>query len=285
MGCEVLPSVFRPHLPWSQGTKSWESQVISSLGTNSALGHHLHMTLIPHLSGSKTCPAFDGKHLNLFGSHKTTASTIWTNHSRAASKLWPDHSPPSQNESLSAGRRAHFIKISFGLMMMSQLNEQEMIIHSNLEIAWTFMLTCKYIHTHTQTHTLALFKNWKGGEDFIPCSAAKPHLHNRGHNSQSGIDFFWFVRIRRCEECRSREPSAPLVFFVYGDRRVHCAETHKLINSSDSPVEIKSIYIKQEETKTGGMFQNKPREVVKNVSLCSVARLFSEEWRTCRFFP
>lgn len=129
------PLYFSPHLPCSQGTKSRESQVICSLGTNSALGHYLHMTLIPHLSGSKTCPAFDGKHLNLFGSPKTTAPTIWTNHSGAASKLWPDHSPLSQNESLSAGRRAHFIKISFGLMMMSRLNEQEMIIHSYLEIA------------------------------------------------------------------------------------------------------------------------------------------------------
>lgn len=86
------PMYFCPHLPCSQGTKNRESQVISSLGTNSALGHHLHMTLIPHLSGSKTCPAFDGKHLNLFGSPKTTAPTIWTNHSRATSKLWPDHS-------------------------------------------------------------------------------------------------------------------------------------------------------------------------------------------------
>lgn len=282
MGCEVLPSAFLPSLALQPRYKEPGNQVISSLGTNSALGHHLHMTLIPHLSGSKTCPAFDGKHLNLFGSPKTTALTIWTNHSGAASKLWPDHSPPSQNESLSAGRRAHFIKISFGLMMMSRLNEQEMIIHSNLEIAWTFMLTCKYIHTHTHS---GLFQNWKGGGDFIPCSAAKPHLHNRGHNSQSGIDFFWFVRIRRCEECRSREPGAPLVFFVYGDRHAHCAETRKLINSSDSPVEIRSINMKQEETKTGGMFLNKSREVAKNVSLCSVARLFSEGWQRCRFFP
>lgn len=126
------PLYFCPHLPCSQGTKSRESQVISSLGTNSALRHHLHMTRIPHLSASKTCPAFDGKHLNLFGSPTTMAPTIWTNHSGAASKLWPDHSP-SQNESLSTGRRAHFIKISFGLMMMSRVNEQEMIIHSNLE--------------------------------------------------------------------------------------------------------------------------------------------------------
>lgn len=146
------PLYFCPHLPCSQDTKSRKSQVISSLGTNSALGHHLHMTLIPHLSGCKTCRAFDGKHLNLFGSPKTTALAIWTNHSGATSKLWPDHSPPSQNESLSSGRRAHFIKISFGLMMMSRLNEQEMIIHSNLEMAWTFMLTCKYIHKHTHTH-------------------------------------------------------------------------------------------------------------------------------------
>lgn len=46
-----------PRLPRSQGTKSWESQVISSLGTNSALRHHLHMTLIPHLSAAQTCPA------------------------------------------------------------------------------------------------------------------------------------------------------------------------------------------------------------------------------------
>lgn len=173
---------------------------------------------------------------------------------------------------------------------MSRLSEQEMIIHSNLEIAWTFMLTSKYFHTHTCIHThkdtpSGLFKNWKGSGDFIPCSTAKPHLHNRGHNSQSGIDVFWFVWIRRCEECRSHEPGIPFFFFVYGDRRMHCAETRKLINSSDSPVEIKSINMKQEETKTGGMFLNKPWEVVKNVSLCSVARLFSEGWRRCRFSP
>lgn len=40
-------------------------------------------------------------------------------------------------------------------------------------------------------------------------------------------------------------------------------------------MEIKSINMEQEETKTGGMFLNKPREVAKNVSLCSVARLLS----------
>lgn len=67
----------------------------------------------------ETCPAFDGKHLNLFGTLTSAAVTIWTNHGWAASKPWPDPSPPSQNEWLSAGRRAHFIKTSFGLMMMS----------------------------------------------------------------------------------------------------------------------------------------------------------------------
>lgn len=119
MAVKFSPLYSCPRLPCSQGRKSCGSQVISSLGTSSALRHHLHMTLIPHLSAAKTCPAFDGKHLNLFGTLTSAAVTIWTNHSLAASKPWPDPSLPSQNEWLSAGRWAHFIKISFGLMMMS----------------------------------------------------------------------------------------------------------------------------------------------------------------------
>lgn len=63
-----------PRLSCSQGTKSWESQVISSLGTSSSLRLHLHVRLIPHLSAAKTCPAFDGKHLNLFG---TSRPRLW----------------------------------------------------------------------------------------------------------------------------------------------------------------------------------------------------------------
>lgn len=67
--------------------------------------------------------------------------------------------------------------------------------------------------------------------------------------------------LRRCEECTSGALGAPLVSFVYGDRHVRCAQAQELINTTDSPVEIKSIDIKQEDTKTGGMFLNKASEV------------------------
>lgn len=39
------------------------------------------------------------------------------------------------------------------------------------------------------------------------------------------------------------------------------ARAQELINTTDSPVEIRSIDMKQEDTKTGGMFLNKPSEV------------------------
>lgn len=34
------------------------------------------------------------------------------------------------------------------------------------------------------------------------------------------------------------EPIAPLVFFVYSDRHMHCDETRSLISIADSPVDL-----------------------------------------------
>lgn len=49
--------------------------------------------------------------------------------------------------------------------------------------------------------------------------------------------------------------------------------------------EINSINMKQNETKTGGKFQNNLREVEKNIRFHSFGRIFSQEQRKCIFSP
>lgn len=56
-----------PLRPRYKDVRGQASQVISSLCTNPALWHCLHLTLIPHQSEAKTCLAFDSKPLKLFG--------------------------------------------------------------------------------------------------------------------------------------------------------------------------------------------------------------------------
>lgn len=144
------------------------------------------------------------------------------------------------------------------------------------------MLTWR-TRTHTHTHC-ALFIKWnKGGGGFIPYSAAKLHLHNRGYNSQSGIDFFWFVWLRRCEECTSGAARAARLLCLRWQTRALCSSTganqHNGLSCGNQ--------VHRYETRRHQNRRNVPKQTKRsgdNPSVSSLARLFSQEQRKCRFF-